>query len=204
MFGMFFMGALYLQKVLGYDAIETGLAFLPVSTLIGIMSLGFAERLITRFGPRAVLLPGLSLAAAGLALFSRAPVDGSYVTDVLPVMVLLGVGAGLSFAPIMTLAMSGATREDAGLASGLINTMQQVGGALGLAVLATLATSHTDSLRASGSSVPDALTSGYHLAFLVAVGLLLTAIAVTLFVVEAPAREAAVEGDYDGVQAEAA
>jgi EmrB/QacA subfamily drug resistance transporter len=203
MFGMFFMGALYLQKVLGYDAIETGLAFLPVSTLIGIMSLGFAERLITRFGPRAVLLPGLSLAAAGLALFSRAPVDGSYLTDVLPVMVLLGVGAGLSFAPIMTLAMSGSTPEDAGLASGLINTMQQVGGALGLAVLATLATTRTDDLRATGSSLPDALTSGYHLAFLIAVGLLLTAIAVTLFVVESPQRQAAIATD-DAVQVEAA
>ena len=207
MFGMFFMGALYLQRVLGYDAIETGLAFLPVSMLIGLMSLGFAERLITRYGPRAVLLPGLTLAAAGLALFSRAPVDGNYVTDVLPVMVLLGVGAGLSFAPIMTLAMSGSTPEDAGLASGLINTMQQVGGALGLAVLATLATTHSDKLTASGKALPDALTSGYHLAFLVAAGLLVAGIAVTLFVLEAPQRQAAVATDeeYDSaVQVEAA
>jgi EmrB/QacA subfamily drug resistance transporter len=203
-FGMFFMGALYLQKVLGYDAIQTGLAFLPVSLLIGLMSLGFAERLITRFGPRAVLLPGLTLAAAGLALFSRAPVDGSYVTDVLPVMVLLGVGAGLSFAPIMTLAMSGATGSDAGLASGLINTMQQVGGALGLAVLATLSTTRSDSLVAGGESVRNALTSGYHLAFLVSVGLVATAIAVTLLVVESPQRAPAVEEDYDAVQVEAA
>jgi EmrB/QacA subfamily drug resistance transporter len=117
MFGMFFLGALYLQRVLGYDALEVGLAFLPVTLVIGTLSLGFSERLNMRFGPKATLLPSLVLIAAALALFARAPVDASYLTDILPVMLLLGLGAGLSFPSLMTLAMSGATRSDAGLAS---------------------------------------------------------------------------------------
>ena len=129
---MFFMGALYLQRVLGYDALEIGLAFLPVTLVMGTLSLRYSERLIMRFGARTTLLPGLALGVAGLALFTRAPVDGSYVEHVLPVMILLGSGAGVSFPALMTLAMSGATPEDAGLASGLVNTTAQVGGALGL------------------------------------------------------------------------
>ena len=150
LFGMFFLGALYMQRVLGYDAVETGLAFLPVSVGIGVLSVGLAPRLTLRFGARAVLIPALALLMAGLALFSRVPVDGDYVADLLPTMVLFGIGAGLSFPALMTLAMSGASPSDAGLASGLVNTTQQVGGALGLAVLATLATSRTDALRADG------------------------------------------------------
>jgi MFS family permease len=138
MFGTFFMGSLYLQRVQGYDALEIGLAFLPTTIVMGVLSVRFSEPLITRFGARRTLLPGLVLTAAALALFTRAPVDGSYVEHVLPVMILLGVGAGLSFPALMTLAMSGATPADAGLASGLVNTAAQVGGALGLAVLATL------------------------------------------------------------------
>ena len=136
---MFFMGALYLQRVLGYDPLEIGLAFLPVTVVMGGLSLFYAEKLITRFGAQRTLVPGLALIAAGLLLFTRAPVDGSYATDVLPVMLLIGAGAGVCFPSLMTLAMSGATPEDAGLASGLVNTTAQVGGALGLAVLATLA-----------------------------------------------------------------
>src|SRR4051794_969168 len=143
MFGMFFLGALYLQRVLGYDALEVGLAFLPVTVIIGTLSLGFSARLNMRFGARATLLPGLVSIGAGLLFFSRTPVDASYLTDVLPAMVLLGVGAGLSFPSLMTLAMSGATPSDSGLASGLVNTTLQVGGALGLAVLATLSTTRT-------------------------------------------------------------
>src|SRR4051794_15577819 len=136
MFGMFFLGALYMQRVLGYDSIEVGLAFLPVALAIGAMSLRFTPRLVMRFGAKATLLPGLVLMATGLGLFARSPVHATYVTDILPVMLLLGVGAGLSFPSLMTLAMSGATESDSGLASGLVNTTQQVGGALGLAVLA--------------------------------------------------------------------
>jgi MFS family permease len=184
--GMFFLGALYLQRVLGYDPIEIGLAFLPVSVSIGVLSLGFAARLTLRFGARATLLPGLALIAAGLALFSGVPVDGSYV---LPSMLLLGIGAGLSFTPLMTLAMSGATASDSGLASGLANTTQQVGGALGLAVLATMSTSRTDDLLAQGESTAHALTSGYQLAFIIGAGLVLGAIAVAATVL-APIRAA--------------
>jgi EmrB/QacA subfamily drug resistance transporter len=182
LFGMFFLGVLYLQQVLGYDAIETGLAFLPVSLTIGVLSLGFAERLIMRFGSRTVLTPGLTLVALGLALFTQTPVDGGYIRDVLPVMALLGVGAGLSFPALMTLAMSGATPSDAGLASGLVNTSLQVGGALGLAVLATLAGTRTDSLLAAGESEAAALTGGYHLAFGVGAGLVVVALAIALAV----------------------
>jgi EmrB/QacA subfamily drug resistance transporter len=176
LFGMFFLGVLYLQGVLGYDAIETGVAFLPVSLTIGVLSLGFSARLNMRFGARATLLPGLVLIVAGLALFARAPVDGTYVVDVLPVMLLLGVGAGLCFPSLMTLAMSGATQSDSGLSSGLVNTSLQVGGALGLAVLATLSSTRTESLLADGESRAEALTGGYHLAFFVAAGLVALAV----------------------------
>jgi Major Facilitator Superfamily len=187
MFGMFFLGALYLQRVLGYDAIEVGLAFLPVTVVIGTLSLGFSERLNMRFGPRATLIPGLVLIGAGLALFARAPVGGSYLTDILPVMVLLGTGAGLSFPSLMTLAMSGATRSDSGLASGLVNTSLQVGGAIGLAVLATLATTRTHTLLGGGGSTASALTGGYHLAFLIGAGLVVAAIGVAVGVLSSGA-----------------
>ena len=191
MFGMFFLGALYLQRVLGYDALEVGLAFLPVTMVIGTLSLGFSERLNMRFGPKVTLLPSLVLIAAALVLFARAPVNGEYLTDVLPVMVLLGLGAGMSFPSLMTLAMSGATPRDAGLASGLVNTTLQVGGAIGLAVLATLATSRTEHLLAGGERTASALTGGYHLAFLVAAGLVVGAIAVAITVLRSrtPADE---------------
>ncbi|MBD0281235.1 MAG: DHA2 family efflux MFS transporter permease subunit [Thermoleophilaceae bacterium] len=193
MFGMFFLGALYLQRVLGYDALEVGLAFLPVTLVIGTLSLGFSERLNMRFGPKATLLPSLVLIAAGLAFFARAPVDAAYVSDILPVMLLLGLGAGLSFPSLMTLAMSGATRSDAGLASGLVNTTLQVGGAVGLAVLATLATTRTDSLLESGDSTASALTGGYHLAFLIGAGLVVAAIAVALAMLRSNAADEQVE-----------
>jgi EmrB/QacA subfamily drug resistance transporter len=184
MFGMFFLGALYLQRVLGYDALEVGLAFLPVTVIIGTLSLGFSARLNMRFGARATLIPGLVLIAAGLALFARVPVDGSYVVDILPVMALLGLGAGLSFASLMTLAMSGVPRSESGLASGLVNTTLQVGGALGLAVLATLSTTRSDSLLASGESAASALTSGYHLAFVIGAGLVAAAVAIAVSVLQ--------------------
>ncbi|MCW3067199.1 MAG: transporter [Solirubrobacterales bacterium] len=180
MFGMFFLGALFLQRVLHYTAIEVGLAFLPVALLIGTLSLGFTTRLIMRFGARATLVPGLVLMAAGLLLFRRAPVGASYVTDILPPMLLLGVGAGLSFPSLMTSAMSGVSPSESGLASGLVNTTQQVGGALGLAVLATLSTTRTAHLSHAGDSVASSLTGGYHLAFAVGAGLVLAALVVAL------------------------
>jgi EmrB/QacA subfamily drug resistance transporter len=129
MFGLFFLGALYLERVLGYDPLEIGLAFLPATIVMGILSLRYSELLIMRFGARTLLFPGMVLITVGLVLFSLAPVDGSYVRNVLPVMLLLGLGIGVSFPALMTLAMSGATQADAGLASGLVNTTAQVGGA---------------------------------------------------------------------------
>jgi EmrB/QacA subfamily drug resistance transporter len=194
LFGMFFLGALYLQRVLGFDALEVGLAFLPVALTIGAMSLAVSPRLILRFGALSTLLPGLVLIAAGLVLFQRAPVDGEYVRDLLGVMLLLGVGAGLSFPALMTLAMAGAGPSDAGLASGLVNTTQQVGGALGLAVLATLATTRTEGRLADGALAAVALTDGYHLAFALGAGLVVAALALAVGLLGrtgAPAREAA-------------
>jgi EmrB/QacA subfamily drug resistance transporter len=177
-FGMFFLGALYLQQVLHYDPIQVGLAFLPVALGIAVMSLGFSAKLIERVGARATLIPGLVLIGVGLLLFRGASTHASYVHNLLPAMVPLGIGAGLAFPALMTLAMSTATAEDSGLVSGLVNTTQQVGGALGLAVLATLSSSHTSSLRSAGDSTASALTGGYHLAFgigavLVGVGIVL-------------------------------
>jgi EmrB/QacA subfamily drug resistance transporter len=203
LFGMFFLGALYLQRVLGYDALEVGLALLPVALLIGLLSLGFSARLNLRFGPRATLLPGLVLVIGGLALFARAPVDASYVTDVLPSMLLMGVGAGLSFPSLMTLAMSSATQADSGLASGLVNTTQQVGGALGLAVLATLSTTRTDDLLATGEPTAAALTDGYHLAFTIGAGLVAVAIGLALTVLR-PAPEPAIEQEPELIRSEVA
>jgi EmrB/QacA subfamily drug resistance transporter len=138
MFGMFFVGVLYCQHVLGYDAMQIGLAFLPVTVVMGGLSLRYTERLIGRFGPRKLVLTGLGLVVAGLAYFARVPSDGSYLVDVLPAMLVLGVGAGLAFPALAALAMSSATPDDAGLASGVFSTTAEVGSALGLAVLATL------------------------------------------------------------------
>jgi predicted MFS family arabinose efflux permease len=182
MFGMFFLGSLYLERVLGYDALELGLAVLPVTLVMGTLSVRFSEPLITRFGARAMVVPGLALIAAGLAWFARVPVDGSYVADVLPTMVLIGAGAGLTFPALMTIAMSGATPSDAGLASGLVNTTVQVGGALGLAVLATLSATRTEHLAADGASTASALTGGYRLAFAIAALLVAAAVVIALTV----------------------
>jgi MFS family permease len=184
MFGMFFLGVLYLQRVLGYDALETGLAFLPTTLVMGALSVRYSERLIMRFGARRTLLPGLVLIAAGLALFARVPVDGNYVTDVLPSTILLGMGVGTSFPALATLAMSGATQRDAGLASGLVNTTVQVGAAVGLAVLATLSATRSAGLIENGTSTAAALTEGYQLSFLIGSGLVVAAIVVAATVLQ--------------------
>jgi EmrB/QacA subfamily drug resistance transporter len=188
MFGMFFLGVLYLQRVLGYDALRTGLAFLPTTIVMGTLSLRYTERLITRFGAKAMLLPGLSLIAAGLALFARVPVGGDYLTDVLPSIMLIGTGVGVSFPALATLAMSGATDADAGLASGLVNTTIQVGAALGLAVLATLSATRTAGVAKSGVSAVAALATGYRFALLVGAALVVAAIVVAVTVVR-PQRD---------------
>jgi EmrB/QacA subfamily drug resistance transporter len=183
MFGMFFLGVLYLQRILGYDALDTGLAFLPTTVVMGTLSLRYSERLITRFGARAMLLPGLALIAAGLAWFARVPAEGTYVIDVLPSAVLLGTGVGVAFPALATLAMSGATPSDAGLASGLVNTTTQVGAAVGLAVLATVSATRTSNLAADGVSTVAALTGGYRFAFAVSAALVLAAVIVAVTVI---------------------
>ncbi|HET8815697.1 MAG TPA: DHA2 family efflux MFS transporter permease subunit [Solirubrobacterales bacterium] len=190
MFGMFFLGALYLQRVLGYTPLEVGLAFLPTTLVMGTLSLGFSEKLIMRFGPRTTLIPGVCMVVVALLLFARTPVDGNYLTDLLPPLLLIGVGVGTSFPAIMTLAMSGATPQDSGLASGLVNTSMQVGGAVGLALLATLSTERTATLFADGESFPAALTSGYHLAYLIGAGLAAIAAAIAIFVLRSPRPDA--------------
>ncbi len=187
--------------MLGYDALEIGLAFLPVTITMGSMSIRFSEPLITRFGARALLPPGLALIALALVLLAIAPVHANYITGLLPSMLLLGTGAGMCFPALMTVAMSGATPSDAGLASGLVNTTAQVGGALGLAVLATLSASHSDRLLAQGGSTAAALTGGYHLAFWIAAGLVVAGIVVSVTVLgaqAAPAGQPAPEGERAG------
>jgi MFS family permease len=184
MFGMFFLGALYLRRVLGYDALQIGLAFLPVTIAMGTLSIRYSERIFMALGARRALLAGLTLVLAGLVVFALAPVHADYVTQIAPSMVLLGLGAGTAFPALMNLAMSGASPQDAGLASGLVNTTAQVGGALGLAVLATLSTSRSNALTASGHPIAAALTTGYHLAFWVAAALVGCALAVVLAAVD--------------------
>jgi EmrB/QacA subfamily drug resistance transporter len=167
MFGIFFLGALYLQLVLGYEPLEVGLAFLPGSLLMGVLSLGFTDKLNMRFGPRRVLITGLCFLLVAMLLFARTPVDGNYLIDVAPTLIIFGAGAGVAFPALMMLAMSGATPSDAGLASGLVNTTGQVGGAIGLALLATISTERTQSLLDDGESRAAALTGGFHVAYLI-------------------------------------
>ena len=163
---------------------EIGLAFLPGTLLMGGLSLGYTDKLIMRFGARNVLVPGLVLVCAALAWFTQISADGTYVVDLLPAMVLFGIGGGTAFPALMTLAMAGVEPQDAGLASGLVNTTAQVGGAIGLAVLATLSATRTDTLLADGKSQAEALTGGYQLAFVVGLGLALAALLVAAFVIK--------------------
>ncbi|MGH2896619.1 MAG: MFS transporter, partial [Solirubrobacteraceae bacterium] len=202
MFGMFFLGALYLQRVLHYDALKIGLAFLPTTLVMGTMSLRYSQRLVMRFGPRRVLIGGMSLGALGLAWFAQAPARDAYVVHVLPALLVLGLGIGGSFPALMAPAMAGARPEDAGLASGLVNTTAQIGGALGLAVLATVASAHSEGLIRHGTPTASALTSGYHVAFWIGAALVVVAIAVAAFVLEGgptltPGREPAGDRDRD-------
>ncbi len=207
MFSTFFLGALYLQQILGYNPLEVGLAFLPTTLVMGTLSLGYSEKLIMRFGPRNMLIPGMILVALALLLFARTPVDGTYLTDLLPPLLLFGVGIGISFPSLMTLAMSGATPSDAGLASGIVNTSAQVGGAIGLAVLATLAAERTSTLEAGGASAVSALNSGFHLAYVVAAGLVAAALAIAVFVLRSepmPDPAALAEDEAPGARPEPA
>ncbi|MEU9838321.1 MFS transporter [Actinomadura sp. NPDC048032] len=190
MFSFQVIVALYMQQVLGYSALGTGLAMLPAAVSIGAVSLLASARLSNRFGERFVLVAGLVLLIGAMAWLTTVPVDADYVTDLLPVFVLIA-GGGLVLPSLTGLGMSSARPEDAGLASGLFNTVQQVGMALGVAVMTTLAASRVASLRADGRDTAAALTGGYHLAFTVSAGLLVAALAVSLLVLRRPAPAAA-------------
>lgn len=194
--------ALYLQKVLGYGAGETGLAMLPAALIIGAVSLGVSARLNTRFGERRVLLTGLALLIVLLGLLARIPVHASYVTDLLPAM-LLAAGFGLALPALTTLGMSGAGPDDAGLASGLFNTTQQIGMAVGVAVLSTLAAGHTGHALAGGASQAEALTGGYRLAYTVGAGLMVAAFAVAYTMLREPRQATEARQDHPAVPATA-
>jgi EmrB/QacA subfamily drug resistance transporter len=194
MFGMFFLGALYMQRILHYSPLEVGLAFLPATVVMGTMSLYVSGPVSMRFGARRVLVVSLLSLGGAMLLFARTPVDGHFVVDLLPIMVLFGLGAGLAFPTLMQLAMSGATPSDMGLASGLANTAPQVGGAVGLAVLATLASNRTDTLLGQGESTAAALNGGFHLAYVVGAALVLGAIAVVLLALQPVAPPAMAHG----------
>jgi EmrB/QacA subfamily drug resistance transporter len=166
MFAAFFLSALYLQQVLGYTPLEVGLAYLPSTVIWGAVSYGLSDKLVMRFGVKPPLLVGLALMAIGILLFARAPVDGTFTVDILPAMLLQGLGAGIAFNPILLAAMGDVAPQEAGLASGIVNTSFMMGGALGLAVIASVADARTDTLLASGDDSLAALTGGYHAGFL--------------------------------------
>jgi EmrB/QacA subfamily drug resistance transporter len=196
MFAWFFLSALYLQLVLGYSPLQVGLAFLPANLIMGAFSIGLSAKLVLRYGIRAPLATGLALAAVGLLLFARAPVNGNFALDVLPAMILLGFGAGIAFNPMLLAAMSDVAPEESGLASGVVNTAFMMGGALGLAILASLAASHTDELLASGAAPRVALSGGYHVAFVVGALFAASAAAVgAVFLRTSPASAGAVAHD---------
>jgi EmrB/QacA subfamily drug resistance transporter len=197
-FGMFFLLSLYMQQVLGFSALKTGVGYLAVA-LTAVVASGVAQALSTKLSVKPVLLIGLALLGGGLIYFTQVSVGGSYVADLLPGFLLIGVGLGFSFVPVSIAALAGVTGRDAGLASGLINTTQQIGGALGLAILTTVATTHTNNLLAEGREAPFALTSGFSLAFWAGVGFAALSILATVFalkredLVQHPAAEAAIE-----------
>ncbi|KWB25405.1 disulfide bond formation protein DsbA [Burkholderia cepacia] len=192
MFAWFFLSALYMQRVLGYGPLQVGLAFLPANLIMAAFSLGLSARIVMRFGIRGPIAAGLLIAACGLALFSRAPVDGGFAWHVLPGMTLLGIGAGVAFNPMLLAAMSDVDPADSGLASGIVNTAFMMGGALGLAVLASLAAARTDVLAAANAAPLDALNGGYHAAF--AFGAAFAAAAALIGLALRIRRQDAVEG----------
>jgi EmrB/QacA subfamily drug resistance transporter len=167
LYAFFFLYALYLRRVMHYDAIATGLAFLPVTLAIGILSVGPSAWFMQRFGPKLPLVAGLTVSASGLAIFALAPLAAGYLSVIFPAMMLVGVGLGVAFPCLMDFAMSSATPSDSGVISGLVNTTAEVGGALGLAVVAAVAASRTNRVFATGSSMAAALLSGYRLAFVI-------------------------------------
>jgi MFS family permease len=180
-FGMFFLLSLYMQQVLGYSPLKTGFAYLTVA-LLAVVAAGTSQALVTRVGVRPVLAAGLAMLTAGLVYFTQVSVGGSYVGDLLPGFILIGVGMGFSFVPISIAALAGIEGREAGLASGLINTSQQIGGALGLAILVTVSTTRTESLLTDGVAPPQALTEGFGIAFWVGAGFAVISLLATFLV----------------------
>jgi MFS family permease len=195
MFAWFFLSALYMQQILGYSPLEVGLAYLPGTVLWGSASLFLSDRLVLRFGIKPPLVAGLGLMTIGLVLLARAPVDGNWAVDVLVSTLAIGLGAGIAFNPILLAAMSDVAPEQSGLASGVVNTSFMMGGAVGLAVLASVAASRTDSLEASGDGPLVALNGGYHVAFLVGALFTIAAAAVAGVLLRAGAPAAAHGGE---------
>jgi EmrB/QacA subfamily drug resistance transporter len=189
MFSVFFFGALYLEKVLGYAPLRTGIAFLPMTLVMAAMSLGMTSRLLIRFGPMKLLVPGMASVVLGLLLLSRSSVDANYFTAILPAFVLLGLGMSISSVPLLTIAMADVPKSDAGLASGIVNVSMWLASSLGLAVFGTLATSKTTSLLAAGQSHASALVGGYHVIFLIGAFLAATGLVVAVSMLRAPAKE---------------
>jgi EmrB/QacA subfamily drug resistance transporter len=210
MYATFFIGVLYLQHVRGFSVLQTGLAFLPMTLMLALLSSGITARLVTRFGPKPPLVAGLVAAAGGLALWTQVGAQTSYLPTVVAALLLQGVGAGLAFMPLLTIAMADVPLADAGLASGIVNTSLQLSAALGVAVLGTLSTDRTQSLVHAGTAHIPALLSGYHLAYAVGLGAITVAVLVAVFAIRNPRRpELVTDVETDGfgeaaIQAEAA
>jgi EmrB/QacA subfamily drug resistance transporter len=187
MFSAFFLGALYLERVLGYNAIDTGLAFMPLTISIAALSMGLAVKAVTRFGSLNTLAAGLAAIAAGLLLLATQGVHASYFPGLFGAFLLIGLGAGASFLPLLTMGMADAPAQDAGLASGIINVSVQLFGAIGLATLGTIATDHTKALTTSGHTLNSALTGGYHLAYIVAASCVALGILAAFLILRPPA-----------------
>jgi EmrB/QacA subfamily drug resistance transporter len=188
MFSAFFLGSLYLERVLGYNAIDTGLAFLPLTLSIGLMSVGISAKAVERFGNVRTLTAGLAGIASGLLLLATAGVHAGYLPLLFIAFLLLGFGAGASFLPLLTIGMSDAPPRDAGLASGIVNVSVQLFGAIGLATLGTIATDHAKTLTASGHPLTSALTGGYHLAYIVAAACVTLGILASFLLLRGPTR----------------
>ena len=205
MFTNFFVGALYLQNVKGFSALQTGLGFLPTTLAIGVLSgAGIAARLMARFGPRNLAMAGMTVLASGLVLLSQVDVDAGYFPTLFFAYLLLGIGAGTSFLPLLTISMSEVPTADAGLASGFSNVTMQVGGALGLAAFGTISTGYAKALFAEGDPLPMALSGGYQLGFVLAALAVAAALAVVLTVLRAQPRRAPAQPESDEVEAAAA
>jgi MFS family permease len=181
-FGMFFLLSLYMQQVLGFSALKTGVGYLAVA-LTAIVASGAAQALVTRVGVKPVLTVGLGLIGGGLIWFTQISVDGTYAADLLGGFLMVGVGLGFSFVPISIAALSSIEPQEAGLASGLINTSQQIGGALGVAILTTVSTTRTENALSDGVSQPQALTDGFSVAFWVAAAFAAISIIATLLAI---------------------